>query len=164
MPNMYPTMISDPSDRNRRFTGEVGDTWPQSLKWGYRLLLAAAVLMLVTGLMLLKSGVHADIDPEVRGTFRGNLFIVSLGNIVLGLCLAGAASFFERGSKAARRWAAGFALATIFLNFAGFFVGVSGTVSFVIVALVAFAMFAAFRPAANAYVDAQSGDLWRGVK
>lgn len=164
MPNMYPTMISDPNDKNRRFDGKVGETAPASLKWAYWLLIAAAVLMLATGLILLKAGVPADIAPDVRDNFRTNLRIVASGNMVLGVCLTAAASFFERGSKPARRWAAGFVLLTIFLNFAGFFVGVIGWVAFVIVVLVSFGMFAAFRPAANAYVAEKSGDLWRGVE
>lgn len=164
MAKMHPTMISDPNDRNRRYTGEVGPTWPTSLKWGNWLLLAAAALMLATGLVLLRSGVPDTVDVDVVGTYRSNLRIVAFGNMLLAVCLVGAASQFERGSKVARRWSAGFVLLTIFLNFAGFFVEVSGWVSFVIVVLVSLAMFAAFRPAANAYVDEKSGDLWREVE
>ena len=55
-------------------------------------------------------------------------------------------------------------MVTMFLNFAGFYIGVAGWAPFLIVFLLAFGMFFAFRPASNAFVDEQSGDPWRGVE
>ena len=51
----------------------------------------------------------------------------------------------------------------MFLNVAGFFIGVAGWASIVVVVLLVAALFGMFRPAANVFVDTRSGDLWRGV-
>ena len=64
----------------------------------------------------------------------------------------------------ARRWLAGFIGLAVFLQLASFFVGVAGWAAFVVVGLLVFALFFMFRPAANAYVDKRSGDVWEGVE
>lgn len=164
MAGMFPTMVADPNDPNRRFNTAASSTWPRSLKIGYWMILASAVVMLVSALLMLRAGVPEKLDADVATTFRQNLRIAAYGNIVLALCLTAAAAFFERGSKVARRWASAFIMLAIFLNFAGFFVGVSGWSSFVIVVLLGLAVFFIFRPQANAFVDHRSGDLWQGVE
>ena len=164
MAGMFPTMVADPNDRNRRFSGEVGDTWPSPLRTAYWFFVAAAVMMLVTGVMLLTTKFPPDLDPDLLKTVKLNTRLVAVGNIILALCLTACAAYFEKGSKRARRWASGFIFLTIFLNFAGFFVGVVGLVSIVIVGLLAFGAFFMFRPAANAFMDHKSGDLWKGVR
>ena len=55
MAGMFPTMVSDPNDRNRRFTGEVGQAWPKPLKIGYYLCLLAALLMFVIAFLTMVS-------------------------------------------------------------------------------------------------------------
>lgn len=164
MAGMFPTMVADPNDRNRRYTDGPAETWPGSLKIGYWLVLAAAVVMLLTGMLMLRAGVPEGLDSELHKAFSSNMRITAIGNMVLALCLAGTAAYFERGSKQARRWAAGFIGLSLFLNFAGFFVGVASWVTFVIAVLLGFAVFFMFRPAANAFVDHRSGDLWLGVE
>ncbi|MCP1388045.1 hypothetical protein M5J20_07550 [Corynebacterium sp. TA-R-1] len=164
MAGMFPTMVADPNDRNRRYTDGPAEAWPESLRIGYWLVLLAAIVMLLTSMLMFKVGVPAEIDPDLRGSFTSNMRIVAVGNIVLALALAAFASYFERGSKNARRWASGMIGLTIFLNFAGFYVGVSGWSAFVIVVLLGLAVFFMFRPAANAFVDHRSGDLWQGVE
>lgn len=164
MAGMFPTMVSDPNDRNRRHFDDVTEVWPQSLKIGYLLFMTAAVLMLVTGMIMLRAGVPAELEGDVYLSFRRNMRIVAFGNMILGLLLAGCAAFFEQGSKRARLWASALVFLIIFLNFAGFFVGVSGWSAFAIVVLVGLGIFFAFRPAANAFVAHRSGDLWLGVK
>ena len=63
MAGMFPTMVSDPNDRNRRFTGEVGPAWPKPLKIGYYLCLIAAVLMFVIAFLTLANGVPDRLQP-----------------------------------------------------------------------------------------------------
>ncbi len=173
MANMFPTMVSDPGDRNRRFTGTVGETWPRTLRLGYYLCLIAAVLMLVIGFLSLANGVPERLpdawmiegaDAELVDRFVFNLRIFAWGNIIFAIALTSAAAYFRKGSKTARRWAGVCIGATIFLNLAGFFVGVAGWASFVVVILLVFALFFMFRPDANAFVDEKSGDPWRGVE
>lgn len=164
MARMFPTLVSDPNDRNRRFTGEVGETWPDALRRGYVLCLISAVLMLVIGFALIAAGTPERIDDAVRDPFSRNLRLVAWGNIVLALVLASAAAYFPKGSKTARRVAGATIGLTVFLNLAGFVVGVAGWASFVVVIVLVIALFFMFRPAANAFVDERSGDPWRGVE
>lgn len=119
--------------------------------------------MLVSSFLMLRAGAPAELEQDVAMSFRRNMRIVAAGNIILALCLTACAAFFERGSKRARRSASLFIFLAIFLNFAGFFVGVAGWVVFAIVALLAVGAFFIFRPSANAFVDERSGDLWRNV-
>lgn len=164
MAGMFPTMVADPNDPNRRYRGPVGEEWPASLRIGYWLLLLAAVLMLVNSFLMLRAGVPTGLDPEISRTVVMNYRVVAWGNIILALCLTACAAYFERGSKTSRRVASVVVLLTIFLNFAGFFVGIAGFGAFVIVALLGFGVFFIFRPAANAFVDERSGDVWRNVR
>ncbi|QYH20332.1 hypothetical protein JKI95_05490 [Corynebacterium aquatimens] len=164
MAGMFPTMVADRNDPNRRYTGGPSEAWPGSLRIGYWLVLIAAVMMLLTGMLMLSAGAPEEIDAETLKQFTTNMRIVAVGNIVLGLGLTALASYFERGSKQARRWASGLIGLTIFLNFAGFYVGVSGWATFAIVVLLGLAVFFMFRPAANSFVDHRSGDLWLGVE
>lgn len=173
MAGMFPTMVSDPDDRNRRFSGEVGPQWPRSLRIGYYLALAAAVLMLVIGFVSLANGVPDRLpdtwmikgaDEDLVERFASNLRIFAWSNIILGLVLSGAASYFSRGSKTARRVAGIVTACAVFVNLAGFFVGVAGWASIAVVVLLVFALFFAFRPDANAFVDTRSSDVWKGVE
>lgn len=173
MPRMFPTMVSDPNDRNRRFTGTVGEQWPNTLRIGYYLCLVSAVLMLVIGFLSLSQGVPDRLpdtwmiegaDEELIDRFASNLRIFAWGNIVLGIALACAAAYLPKGSKTGRRWASVCIGLTIFLNLVGFVVQVAGWASFVVVILLVFALFFVFRPDANAFVDAKSGDVWQGVE
>ncbi|OFT83235.1 hypothetical protein HMPREF3101_06510 [Corynebacterium sp. HMSC29G08] len=172
MAGMFPTMVADPNDRNRRHTDAAGETWPTPLKVAYWLVVAAAVLMLVTAVDLfatvflgfLGTYLPPDLDTDVTKSLLLNTRIVAVGNIVLALGLAACAAFFERGSKRARRFASVLVMLAVFINLAGFFVHAVGFAAFVIVILLAFAGFFMFRPAANAFVDHRSGDLWEGLR
>ena len=169
MAGMFPTMVADPNDRNRRHTDAAEETWPTPLKVAYWLVVAAAVLMLVTavdlfGTVLLGRHLPPDLDIDVTRSLLLNTRIVAVGNTVLALGLAACAAFFERGSKRARRVASVLVMLTAFVNLAGFFVHAVGFVAFAIVVLLAFAGFFMFRPAANAFVDHRSGDLWQGLR
>lgn len=173
MAGMFPTMVSDPNDNNRRYTGEVGPDWPRPLKTGYYLSLAAAVLMLVIAFVTMANGVPDRLpdawmiegaDQELFDRFASNLRIFTWSNIAVALGLASAAAYLPRGSKTARRFAALFIAGGVFINAAGFFVGVAGWASLAVVVLLVFALFFLFRPAANAFVDKRSGDVWKGVE
>lgn len=164
MTHMFPTMVSDPGDRNRRFSGDVGSTWPRSLRIGYGLLLAAAVLMLVIGFAQLAVGAPENFDPNSGSKFMYNVRMVAIGDIIFAIALTFAAAYLPKGSKKARRWAGAIIGLASFLNLLGFFLGVAGWASFVVVIVMVMALFFIFRPDANAFVDKQSGDLWQGLK
>lgn len=164
MAGMFPTFVADPNDRNRRFHGKVGPTWPASLRAAYYVALAGAVLLLLTGMLMLASGAPKDADAEFAQAFTTNMRIVAGLDILLGLAIAGCAAFFERGAKRARRVFAAAVAVAVFVNMAGFFIGVAGWAAFAVTLVLVAALFLAFRPAANVYVDERSGDLWRSVE
>lgn len=157
MAGMFPTIVSHPDDANRRYSGQAGDEWPRNLQIAFYLICAAAVIMLLTSMLLIAQGAPAGVDEAVRERLTTNLRIVAFGNIILGVLLVSAASFFRHGSRKARRWAAiGTALA-LFLNLAAFWVQVvTALAAMAIAVLLAFAMLFAFRPDANAFVDKMS--------
>lgn len=164
MAGMLPTMVSDPNDRNRRFTGEVGPAWPKPLKIGYYLCLIAAVLMFVIAFLSMVADSPKDLDADVEGIFERNLRVYTWGSIILGSLITSCCAYLPKGSKVARRWLAGFIGLAVFLQLASFFVGVAGWAAFLVVGVLVFALFFVFRPAANAFVDTRSGDVWEGVE
>ncbi len=173
MAGMFPTMVSDPNDRNRRYTGEVGSQWPKPLKIGYYLCLIASVLMLVIAFLTLANGVPDRLpdtwmiegaDEELLDKFARNLRVFTWGNIILAALITSCCAYMQKGSKVARRWAAGFIGLAVFLQLSGFLVGVAGWASVVVVVVLVFALFFMFRPAANAFVDKRSGSVWEGVE
>ena len=164
MAGMFPTMVSDPNDRNRRFTGEVGQAWPKPLKIGYYLCLIAAVLMFVIAFLTMVADSPKDLDADVEVIFARNLRIYTWGSIILGSWITACCAYLPKGSKVARRWLAGFIGLAVFLQLASFFVGVAGWAAFAVVGVLVFALFFVFRPAANAFVDKRSGDVWEGVE
>lgn len=164
MAGMFPTMVSDPNDRNRRFTGEVGPAWPKPLKIGYYLCLIAAVLMFVIAFLSMVADSPKDLDADVEGIFERNLRVYTWGSIILGSLITSCCAYLPKGSKVARRWLAGFIGLAVFLQLASFFVGVAGWAAFLVVGVLVFALFFVFRPAANAFVDTRSGDVWEGVE
>lgn len=157
MAGMFPSMISHPDDANRRSTGQAGDDWPRPLQIGFYLLCAAAVLMLLTSMLLLSQGFPAGADESLRGYFMTNMRITAFGNIILGVLLVSAAAFFRQGSRSARRWASAFIGLSLFLNLAAFLTKIlSPWATMLIVILLAFGLFSTFRPDSNAYVDKMS--------
>lgn len=163
MARMFPTMVPDPNDPNRRQRVPVGSIWPPALRVAYWLIMVAAVLMVLMALLMLQAGVPEGLDTQVVASFRTNMRIVAASNIVLALCLTTCAAYFQRGSRPARRWAGLFVGLAVFVNFAGFFVQVASWAAIFIVVVLVIAIFASFRPAANAFVDERSGNPWRGV-
>lgn len=157
MAGMFPTLTSHPDDANRRYSGKVGDEWPRNLQVAFYLICAAAVVMLLTAMLLLSQGAPAGVDEAVRGYFMTNMRVAAIGNIVLALLLVSAAAFFRQGNKKARRWAAVFTGLALFLNLAAFWAHVMTAWSAMgIVILLAFAMLFAFRQDSNAFVDKMS--------
>ncbi|QPK84215.1 hypothetical protein G7Y29_01250 [Corynebacterium qintianiae] len=150
---MFPTVVGDSDDPNRRYTAHTGDTWPPALRTSYWLVMGAALLMLVTGMMLLSAGFPEGADEQFRGPFMRNMRVTAFGNLVLALCLAVAASQFPNGTKGARPWASAFIAGAVFVNIVAFIIQVASWASFAIVVLLTFALFFMFRPASNQFVE-----------
>lgn len=165
--SMFPTPFtgSGGNDPNRSWREKPSPdgTWPTSLRYGFVLTIVAAILMLVTGMVMLTHGeIRGEDAPlDVIASYESNLRIVAIGNIVLALLLTAAASYLRRGSVVGRRWLGVGLFISAFLNIAGFIVSVVGLASIVIVVLVAFAGMFAFRPAANEFVRETTWDRVR---
>lgn len=165
--SMFPTPFTGGggNDPNRSWKEEQNPdgTWPKSLRYGFVLSLVSAILMLVTGLVMLTHGeIQGDGAPlDVIAAYEKNLRFVAVGNIVVALLLTVAASYLRRGSLVGRRWFGVLLFAGAFLNLAGFIVSVVGLASIVVVVLLAFAGMFAFRPAANHFVSEKTWERRR---
>lgn len=159
MAGMFPTMVRDPNDPNRDYSAKraPGDPWPNTMRAAYYLICAAGVLMLVIALLLLSAEVPQDTPDEAwRQTLATNKAVTAWGNIILAVVLVGAASYFPKGSRVARRLAAGCVALACFLNVAAFIVRLTAWASMIVVILLAVSMLLAFRPDSNAFVEEKS--------
>lgn len=152
---MFPTMVGDSDDPNRRYTAYTGGAWPRDLRVSYWLCMGGALLMLVTGMMLLSAGAPEGADEEFRAVFMRNMCVTAVANLVLALCLTATAAQFPKGVTGARPWASAFIAAAIFVNLVAFVIQVASWASFSIVVVLTFAVFFMFRPAANQFVEGQ---------
>lgn len=159
---MFPGMYTSPDDPNRAprstATGAEDNTWPTSLRWGYYLSVAAAVVMVLTGLVVFTQDWQGDPEAaaDVIDAFRRNLRFVGGFNIVAGLMIAALAAQLQAGGKISRRvLLVVFALA-VFFNIAAFAIQVGGLAMVLIVLLLAVAAVLIFRPDANRYIRRMS--------
>lgn len=159
---MFPGMYTSPDDPNRgprRTSADEDDgTWPGSLRWGYYLSVAAAVVMVLTGLVVLTQDWPGDpaASADVVDAFRRNLRFIGVFNIVAGLVIAALAAQLKAGGRISRRvLVVVFALA-VFFNIAAFAIQVGGLAMVIIVLLLAVAAVMIFRPDANRYIRRMS--------
>lgn len=133
-------------------TGEPVAATPRPMRWGFFLAVTAAVVMLVTGFVLLGAvgTARTEVPAEVVGTYVMNQRIVAWGNIAAGLAVAALSPQLLHGRL--RGWWAGFTVAAIVINALGLFVRVAGPASLVIIALLAFAAVLVYRPVCNRFI------------
>lgn len=158
MPSMFPSFSSHPDDLNRRYNEpSTGEDWPRSLQIGFWLIVAGAIMMLLTAMLMIATGFPGDpADTEMRDAYMRNMWFMSIFNILVGLVMGGAASYLRMGSKNARRIVAVCIALACFFNAAAFALRVGALSMMVVVVLLALAALFIFRPAANAYISAKS--------
>ncbi len=158
MPSMFPSMGHHDDDLNRRSTGGEEGEWPKALRWGYYLAVAAAVLLILSGLVMGSEGYTGDpgVDQELIDAFLRNVRFLGGYNIVAGLVLAALAAQLKKGGKLSRRWLTGVIALTLFFNVAALAIQVGGFGLGLIVVLLALVALLIFRPSANRYVDRMS--------
>ncbi|RNE48952.1 hypothetical protein C5L39_06615 [Corynebacterium alimapuense] len=154
---MYPS----PDDLNRSPASPrtAPDVLPRSLKWSYYLSVAAAIVMVVSGLVLL-TGTYPAGSPasqEVIDAFLSNVRFMGVFNIVAGLVIAALVAQLKSGSVISRRVLVGVIVVTIFSNVVAFAIQVGGIAMIVIVVLLAVAALLMFRPDASRYIVHMSG-------
>lgn len=149
----------DPNDLNRRHdvTLPTDGDWPTSLRTGYWLCLTAAVLLILSGLIML-SGFRGDptADPAYVEAALDNQRFAGWWNIAAGILVVLLATQLRGGGKISRRWLAAVIGLTIFVNVAAFAIQVAGLASILIVIILAFAALFLFRPASNLYLREKS--------
>ena len=159
---MFPGKVPSPDDPNRgprRTPSAAGsDTWPAPLKWGYYVSVAAAILMVVTGMVGLANnhGASPEASAEVIAAFHRNMRFIGVYNIIAGLTVAALAAQLKSGDRVFRRVLAGVFALSIFFNIAAFAIQVSGLAAVVICVLLGVAAVMIFRPDANAYMAQMS--------
>ncbi len=159
MPSMFPSMYRSPDDPPRRNTGRAsgdGETgiWPTALRWGYYLCVASAILMILSGLVMLTDGYQGNrnVDQTLIDAFMRNVRFVAVFNIIAGLAIAALAAQLKGGGRISRRWLAGVIGLSLFFNVAAFVIQVGGLGLGVIVVLLAFSALFIFRPSANEFM------------
>lgn len=159
---MFPGMYTSPDDPNRAprraAAGDDRDTWPGSLRWGYYFSVAAAVVMVLTGLVVLTQDWAGDpsASVDVIDAFRRNLRFIGVFNIVAGLVIAALAAQLKAGGRISRRVLIVVFAITVFCNIAAFAIQVGGLAMVLIVLLLAVAAVMIFRPEANRYIQRMS--------
>lgn len=145
----------DPNDLNRRRETKLpadGD-WPLALKIGYYLCATAAVLLLLTGMIML-GGYRGDPNADLAyvEAFTRNARFVGVWDIAAGILIAMLAAQLRGGGRMSRRWLAGVIALTIFVNVAAVVIRVGAIGLILIVIILAFAALFLFRPASNLYI------------
>lgn len=163
MSSMSGSFRRDPNDLNRRRNVSLpsdGD-WPKSLRWGYVLCVVSAILMLLSGLLMLSNGYIGDPneDPAIIDSFLLNMRFNAWFNIIAALVIAVLAAQLRGGGRISRRWLAGVIALSLFVNVASFAIQVGGLGLMVIVVFLAFAALFLFRPAANEYMQKKSEEI-----
>lgn len=127
---------------------------PGPLRWSHRLSLAAAVIMILSGLVALTQGDAGDPNAtaEVLEAFRRNLRFLGIFNIVAGLLIAGLAPLLLAGRRYARRIMAPLLGVAIFMNTAGFAIQVAGGGMVLIVLLLAVVLVLMFRRSSGSFI------------
>ena len=126
-----------------------GTVCPPSLRWAYWVLVAAAVVMLTSGLVAFFGGQSA-------GMPAGDQLFVAVSNVVGALVIAVAAAQLSGGNKWARRVCTTAAALCIFFNVAALALGVGGIALLLIPILLAVAILLMFRPTANEFIREQN--------
>lgn len=164
MPSMFPGMYRSPDDPNRRLRGgDASDpadgSWPSVLRWGYWVCVAAAILMIFSGLVMvaMPDGDRVGAAPEVIEAFHRNVRFVAIFNIVAGVLVAALAAQLKSGGLISRRVLIVVIALAVFCNVAAFAIQVGGLAMILIVILLAVAAFLVFRPAANRYFARANG-------
>lgn len=157
MPSMFPSSTPHPDDINRRYRPSQRDLTgvPRSITWGRGLLVATAILMVFSGLLLVTATPpeHLEVDPEAVRTVRRNLVFVGVVDLVAGIMVALLSPQLRRGSRSSRRWLLGVIVLAALVNLLSFVVLREPLSLALITALLMVSGVVMFQPSATAYVN-----------
>ena len=158
---MFPGMSTGPDDLNRGSRRAAADadtgpvTWPGSLRWSHHLIVAAAVLMILTGMVGLTQDRVADpgVSREVVDAFHRNVRFISVYNILAALLLAACSAQLRGGGMISRRILAGVIALSVFFNIAAFAIQVGGVAMVAVCVVLGVALVLLFRPGSTSYMQ-----------
>ncbi|MFW9042924.1 tellurium resistance protein TerC [Corynebacterium striatum] len=129
--------------------------WPSSLRFSYWVLVIAAVIMLVSGMVGLFGDSGAEevaASPEVAEYLSRNRNFVAISNIVCAIIMAVCSAQLAHGSKWSRRIITIAIAVTLFVNVAAMALGVGGLILIVIPVVLAVALLLLYRPDSNQFI------------
>ena len=152
-----------PRDYNRPVHNITQDqdlsTWPHPLRWAYWVLVVAAVIMLVSGMVGIFGGGGVQVEPSdsrIAEYVRSNRLFVSAFNIIGAIILALFSAQLATGSKWARRIISVVIAITLFFNIAALARGIGGLGLLFIAVTLLIAVVLLFRPQSNRFIAHRS--------
>lgn len=157
MPSMFPGFHRDPRDLNRQYRPSQRDLMgvPRTISWGYWLLVIIAILMVVTGLILMTTQPPANVaaDTAMVQSVRRNLVFVGAFNLVAGILIAALAPQLRKGGKTSRRWLLGVIVVSALANLLSFVIMREPFSLALITAMLMIGGLVIFQPSATGYMD-----------
>lgn len=152
-----------PRDYNRPVQHTTQDqdlsVWPRPLQWAYWVLVVAAVIMLVSGMVGIFGGGGEQMEPSdsrIAEYVRSNRLFVSVFNIIGAILLALFSAQLANGSKWARRIISVVIAIALFFNIAALALGIGGLGLLIIAVTLLIAVVLLFRPQSNRFIAHRS--------
>lgn len=139
---------------------------PAPLAWAYWILIAAAIILLTSGLVgLFGTGAAqpTDIPAEQAEYLRSNRRFLAIANTIAAIVLGCVVPQMANGSRWGRRIAAAVMGIAAFLNIAAIALQVGGMFLLIIPVLLAIAAWLMFRPSANQFLRERTWEECRIV-
>ena len=152
MPTMFPTPASGGDDANRRPRKPYDGTGtPPSLKWAFAFFIGAAILMVLTGLVLYTAGYTGptDTDAQYQEVVVNNQRFIGMVNGLAGIVIAALISQVPRSGKNIRRLLLAIALLVVLVDLLSFVTRAGGPSLALIALLLAAGCLLLFRPDVN---------------
>ena len=135
------------------------DAWPRPLRWAYWVLVVSAVLMLVSGMVVIFGSGEPQVEPsnaQVAEYLHSNRLFVAVTNIIGAILLALFAAQLAGGSKWARRIITAVIAFALFTNIAALALGIGGLGLLIIPIALIIALALVFQPQSTRFIKARS--------
>ena len=135
------------------------DAWPRPLRWAYWVLVVSAVLMLVSGMVVIFGSGEPQVEPsnaQVAEYLHSNRLFVAVTNIIGAILLALFAAQLAGGSKWSRRIITAVIAFALFTNIAALALGIGGLGLLIIPIALIIALALLFQPQSTRFIKARS--------
>ncbi|AKK04044.1 hypothetical protein [Corynebacterium epidermidicanis] len=157
MTNMFPTMYrggQDPDDHRSHSDHDVARP-PTALRWGYLLMLASTMFMLVAGLIIATAGYTGDpnVDPRFAEAVVLNQRIVGICNIVAAMVLVLLSVQVRNGARKVRPWVVGVVVLVVLVDMIAFLIKAGGFAVALIPVMLATSAVLLYRDSVTLHLD-----------